>query len=76
MKEIKIKDVKVGDILLDADGIEVEVESIKPFDDEEMFSWVRGVEDGIGRMGTNPKNAKVRLVKRIPSLKRLGRKIK
>ncbi len=63
MRQIQIKDVKVGDILLDKNGIEVEVESISPFDDKEMSVWVRGVEDGIARMGTNPKDALVRKVR-------------
>ncbi len=60
MKEVKIKDVKVGDILLDKNDIEVKVESVSPFDDKEMSVWVRGVEDGIARMGHNPKDALVR----------------
>lgn len=63
MKQIQIKDVKVGDILLDKNGIEVKVESINPFDDEEMFIWVRDIKSGIARMGTTPKDALVRKVR-------------
>lgn len=63
MESIQIKDVKVGDRLLDKNGIEVEVESISPFDDKEMLLWVRDIKSGIARMGTSPKDGLVRKVK-------------
>ncbi len=59
MKKVKIKHLKVGDVLLDKNDIEVVVD-IEPFDDKELMVYVRGSIDGILRIGSSPKEALVR----------------
>ncbi len=63
MGQIQFKDVKRGNILLDKEGLEVEVLSISSFDEKEVLMWVRGIKDGITKMGTSPKDALVRKVR-------------
>ncbi len=64
MKKVKIKHLKVGDILLDKNDIEVVVDEIGPFDDDELMVYVTGIVDSIPRIGSSPKEAIVRRVKK------------
>lgn len=64
MKKVKIKHLKVGDILLDKNDVEVIVDEIGPFDNEELMVYVRSIADGILRIGSSPKEALVRRIKR------------
>ncbi len=64
MEKVKIKHLKVGDVLLDKNDIEVIVDEIGPFDDKELMVYVIGIVDGIPRIGSSPKEALVRRIKR------------
>jgi len=70
MDKVKIKHLKVGDVLLDKNDVEVAVDEIEPFDDEELMVYVTGCVDGIPRIGSSPKEALVRRIKRGGKLRK------
>ena len=60
MKEVKAKDLRKNDSVLDVDDISCSVVEIYEFDKDEMFLVLRGNNDGVKRIGTISKNAKVK----------------
>ncbi len=61
-EKVKIKDLEVGNHVLDRHDKEVIVTDIGPFDDTELMVYVKGIADGILRIGSSPKEAVIRRV--------------
>lgn len=63
--QIQIKDLKKGDIVLDASGVKVEVTSIKESNSKgEMLITLNDLEGGPSRLGTAPKESYITLIER------------
>lgn len=62
---VKIKDLRIGDIVLDKNGIMVKILEVKPFGDKETFIECRPIPDGILRLGASPNDAEITRIKKV-----------